>query len=501
MIRPLAMFCLALPCALAAEREDMLRFTNGDQLRGRFEGFQDGPLVNWSHDDLAEPAGFKTERIRQIVLNAGRPQQALDTLSHIGLTNRDLLPGRISAFDDESLTLETSFAGTLVIPRKHVSRLAPNPMGGRMHYHGPFSEDEWRMTNPAHPDGLPEPAADADESPDDAPGRWTFSGSAWYWQHNRGGTALTLPSAMPESAVLRFDIAWKSRLSLTIAFHADFVSPKQEEDPEKRRIPHPMEIKSLPLLFGNSQVLQLHSNYLALVRTSVDESGKSATHSDNRNNHQMRLGESGQATIEIRNNRRNGDTMLFINDEFVAQWNGAESDDTEPGADESAESLQSRSGIGFVVQTDDCPIRISDIVICEWNGMPDSARSLQLQDHDVVLMTNGTDRYAGKVGNLDQDGRVLFDGRHGQFRLPLSEIAEIRFARDSLASVQETPADNLLVRFSPVGSLSGRPLGGDRNLIRLENPLIGNMAVSLDAATMLDFNPSHIIIDDWDNGF
>jgi hypothetical protein len=102
---------------------------------------------------------------------------------------------------------------------------------------------------------------------------------------------------------------------------------------------------------------------------------------------------------------------------------------------------------------------------------------------------------------MDEQGKIIFEGRHGQFRLPLDEIAEIRFARSHLTPVEEPPEENLLVRFSPIGALSGIPVGGDPQHLELQNPLLGKISLSLEAATLIDFNPSHIIIDDWDHDF
>ena len=525
-----------IPCLLsviaAAEAPDLLRFTNGDQLHGTFLGIKDGPQAIWQRDDVAAPVDFKTTQIRHVVLHGGRPVKALTSLSHLGLVNGDRIPGTITAIDADTITLDTPYAGTLRIPRKQVGLMAPNPLGGRVYYHGPFSEDEWKMKHSAYPDGLPdaEPAdkdnkdkdnkdkankekADgdndgededvqpaADKARDNLPGRWLFSGAAWYWKSKHGGTALVRETGMPDRAILRFDMAWKNRLCIAIAFHADFASPKRRERDGAKggrfRGFMPGDASDLPRLFGNSYVLQMYSNYMMLYRTAVNKEGVPSMDQIQLNNNNLRLVETGEAKVEIRSNRRNGSISLFVNDEFVAQWN-----ENDGGGNNGAGFAGKGAGFGFLVQGDDSPTRISDVCVSEWNGMPDSARSLQVDDQDVVLMANGTDRYAGRVGNLDDNGKLAFEGKHGHFQFPLDDVAEIRFARDRLASAPADAADNVCVRFSPIGSVSGHPLAGHGATLGLLSPSAGELNLSLDSAVMLDFNPSKQIIDDWNADF
>jgi hypothetical protein len=492
---------LALAGLNAAERPDLLRFTNGDQLHGSFLGIKEGPQAIWRRDDVAAPVDFKTTRIRHIVLHGGRPLKSLGSLSHVGLVNGDRVPGTITGIDAEHITLETSCAGVLRISRRQVAMMSPNPMGGRVFYYGPFTEDDWKMPHPSFPDGLPPAAPDlADKEDENRPGRWVFSGAAWYWRNKNAGTALIRENGMPDRAVLRFDLAWKNRLGISIGFHSDFLRPKPAEGEANKegkvRAFVPGDSADLPRLFGNSYVLQMYSSYLMLYRTSVDEDGKCSLERVQLTNNNLRLGDAGQAKVEIRSNRRTSGITLFINDEFVAQW--SESD--LAGGDGGAFAGKG-AGFGFVVQGDDTPVRISDVVVSEWNGMPDSARSLQVDDQDVVLMANGTDRYAGRVVGFDDRRKVLFEGRHGQFRFPLEEIAEIRFARERLAPAEDPPADNFVVRLNPIGSISGRPVSGDASMLGISSPIIGELNLSIDSAVMLDFNSTNQIIDDWDADF
>lgn len=504
MIRRAAIACfLSFAGLSAAERPDLLRFTNGDQLHGSFLGIKDGPCALWRRDDVAQPVEFQTGRVRHIVLHGGRPRKSLGTLSHAALVNGDRLPGVVTGMDAESITLETACAGVLRLPRRQVAMLAPNPLGGRVYYHGPFTADDWEMRHALYPEGLPAAAAEGEgnDGDADAPGRWDFSGAAWYWGGRNAGTALVRRSGLPDRAVLRFDLAWKNRLSLAVGFHADFTAAKpakEADDPKlrKARAIVPGDSADLPRVFGNSYVLQMYSNYMMLFRSAVDEDGDPSLERVQLHNNNLRLGDSGSAKVEIRSDRSSGAISLFVNDEFVAQWSEG------PAAGNPAEDFAGKGrGFGFVVQGNDAPVRVTDIVVAEWNGMPDSARSMQVAEQDVVLMANGTDRYAGQVGALDPEGNLLFEGRHGSFRFPIVEVAEIRFARERLAAAEEPPADCVSVRLAPLGTVTGRPVAGDARALTLLNPVAGELVLSLDAAVMLDFNSSSRFIDDWNADF
>ncbi|MEX1048861.1 MAG: hypothetical protein WED15_05000 [Akkermansiaceae bacterium] len=491
--------------AAAAAPSDLLRFTNGDQLHGSFQGLQQGPHVLWQRDDLAAAVNFTTTDLRHIVLRGGRPAKPLETLSHLALVNGDRIPGKITQLDSDAVTLDTSYAGTLRIPRDQIAILAPSPLGGRLHYHGPFVEDEWKMAHVSFPDGLPAPPTeeelkDKESKPDEQPDRWQFSGSSWYWPNKKSGTGLLRENTMPDRAVFRFDIAWKSRLSIGIAFHADFAKSALPEDGADKPAPRlggfaQGDSTILPHLFGNSYVLQIFSSHIMLFRTSSGGDDRPPVERIQINGNPIRLGDSGKATVEIRSNRLSGDITLFINDDFVAQWNEGGTGDPDTLA-----YAGKGNGIGFVVQNNDSPVKISDVMVSEWNGMPDSARSLQVDEQDIVLLANGTDRFSGKVDSLE-NGKLQLDGKFGRFQFQLDEVAEIRFARNSLAKASEIPRDHLIVRFGPLGQISGRPISGNGASIRIVSPVSGEMNILLDSAVMLDFQPSTNIVDDWEVEF
>jgi hypothetical protein len=249
------------------------------------------------------------------------------------------------------------------------------------------------------------------------------------------------------------------------------------------------------VLFGNSYVIQIFSTHLMLFRTSVNEEGEPLVERVQINGNAVRLGDTGKARLEIRSNRLTGEISIFVNDEFVVNWSEAAG-----GLREPANFAGKGSGFGFVVQTEDSPVRISDVMVAEWNGMPDSARSLQVDDQDIVLLSNGTDRFSGKVGEM-RDGKISLEGKYGRFQFMLEDIAEIRFARNGRAKESEPPAGHATLRLGPLGQISGRLLSGDASGLRISNPVFGELDFNLESTVMLDFEKSNNIIDDWDAEF
>jgi hypothetical protein len=482
-------------------RPDMLSFANGDQLHGRLSGIAAGPSIRWKRDDVGEDVKFKSSELRRIVLRGGRPDKSIESFSHVGTSNGDRIPGVVREMDDKRLVLDTKFGGMIEIPREQVGLIAPNPLGGRVLYHGPYDPEEWLMIDKAHPEGVS--ALKVDEK--SKMPVWKHSGSAWYWKNKETGTALAKKAGMPDRAILRFDIAWKSRLSCAIAFHSNFKQTEpvaadeggDDNQPQQRVIMAGRVINSasLPDIFGDSYVLQLYSNYVMLHRTSFDEDGKPRLDRVQTTNSSMRLGDSGTATVEIRCNRPSGEISLFINGEFVVQWSEVAGEENGAGG-----YAGKGEGFGFLVQSEDSPVRISEVVVAEWNGMPDAARSLQVDDADIVLLSNGTDRFSGKVTGMSQ-GKLKLEGRYGDFEFPLNEIAEVRFAKSRIAEAPVAPSDEIRTRLHPLGRISGRPLAGDAGSLRILNGAAGEIDINLDYAVMLDFQETESFLDNWDADF
>jgi len=503
MKRLFPLFVLGLmPLRAADLPPDLLRFSNGDRLDGTFAGLKAGPVVLWKRGDVAEPVEFKSTQLRQAVLRGGRPAKPFTDLSSVALTNGDRIPGTLVAMDASSITIDTPYAGAVVVPRNHVGMIAPNPLGGKVLFSGPFSEEGWTVTAATEEPGQSPPANIvpgrlAPPKPADGDGEksapWTYSSGSYYSRSSN--SALIRNVAMPDRSLLRFQLAWKSRLALTVAFHADLMAAPEQKADDANKPQHPdfNGVQNFPKLFGNAYVMSLFPNYVILYRCGYDKDGKPNIERIQSGSTSIRLPDTGEAVLELRCNRQTGEISLFLNDEFAMQWS--------EGVETTGAPYAGRGGaIGFQVQGPGAQVRISDLVVAEWNGMPDAARSLQTEDQDIVLLANGTDRFSGEVSGLSGD-KIQLKGRYGNFDFPLAEIAEIRFARSRLVKNTEPPTDQVAVRFHPYGKISGKPAEGPQGSFSLTSPIAGKMTINLDYAVMLDFKNTNSFLDDWDTEF
>lgn len=486
------------PLLAVADTEDLLRFDNGDQLHGQFQGFGASGAVLWKRNKAeGEPIQFNSTEIRQVILKSSKPEQSLAALAYIGTTNGDKIPGLVQEIDEKRILVQTDFGGMIEFPREHVGIIAPNPMGGRVLYHGPFDKSEWIQKNINDSAEAPLEKDQADTEKEFP--LWEFSGSAWYWKNDSSGTALARETGMKDRSILQFDLAWKNRLSVAIAFHADFKIPENAK-PAQPQNHSSSYMRNLPYIFGSSYILHIYSNVAMLYRGGFDEDGNPTMERLQVRSSSLRLPNSGSTKFEIRCNRNSGEIILFVDDQFVSQWyeksiiapiDHEEQTDTYAGKGE---------GYGFMSQLNDSPMRVSDIIVAEWNGIPDSARSMESDDSDIVLLNNGTDRYSGKIMNL-KDGKLHLAGRFGNFSFPMDEVAEIRFAKSQLHPNNQSAPPEFKVRFHPLGSISGQVVSGDQKHIRLLNTAAGEINVNLNSANMLEFKSIQSYLDDWNVEF
>lgn len=476
--------CLPFLTGLAlAAPPDMLRLEDGS-IEGSFAGIdQEGRLL-WNRDDSEKPLEFRTDKIRHIALRGGSPARTTSELSHVTLTNGDALPGHLVAMTDTLVEMETALVGDISIPRENVVSIEPNPFGGRLIYAGPFDDSGWEMITPDTDD--PERL----EETEDQDATWIHSGAHWYYTGGR--EAIRKSVEMPDQSVFRFHVDWKSRPPLSIAFLADFAqapawdekeAPEDEADQAMRSRPD-----QLTAAFGNCLVLSVRPTFASLQHCGYDKDGRAFSRMIRSAVSTVRFEESGQADFELRTDLKKRSATLFVDGAYMLHWDLSE---------ELKESPLGR-GIGFLVPGNNEPLRISDILVAEWNGMPDAARSLHHPDRDLVLLTNGTDRFSGKVVDM-RDGDLRLATSYAELTIPLDQIAEIQLAGQAETLEAAGKKKDLMIHFKPVGRVTGQVTESTSSEVNLRSPVLGDLKVDLSAACLLEFHKGGRFLQTWDD--
>ncbi|MDP0489769.1 MAG: hypothetical protein Q7Q71_01815 [Verrucomicrobiota bacterium JB023] len=461
---------------------DFLRFENGDTLHGTYLGIDEGPLLQWQSPEATDTIAFEVDQIRKLMLMEGQGRQPISSGGTVELVNGDVLPGSIISVGEDSVSLQTDYAGLLTIPRDAVSSLAPNLPGGPPLYAGPFNSERWQI--------LPEPDASEDEEEAD----WALAGGAWY-SSAQSESPLCLDARLADQVSIRFRVAWKKNLNLIVALHADFKAPLDKEDEEQAELEWSNLLEEggggdYPRTYGSAYVLAIHQNFTRLTRSFYTEDGQGKNESfRNNKGGNLRLSQVDEVTFEIRSDREKGSLSLFADGQLITEWEGL--------TDEHA----SGSWLAFDA-INQSRLRISDIVISPWNGMPDSARSMVSEERDIVLLNNGTDRLSGTLLNLEED-MFLLETDYTNFQIPAPDIEVIHFATDSLRA-DEPPLsrdESCLVHMRPRGKITFAPHSGRQMRLDGNHPILGGMRLDLNYAFLLEFDPEATIFDNWDENF
>ncbi len=493
---------------------DFLRFKNGDTLHGRYLGLDEGPLVMWKSAEAEEPINFETQNLQKLSLNNGRAQSQLSSKGLVELNNGDRIPGEIIAMGSDSVSLQTQFGGLLTIPRNQVVKILPNRHGGNVLYAGPFNDQEWRIPN------LDD---DEDKTEDDqvtrkGPPAWHYGSAAWY---SNSSQVLRLETTLPDRVSIRFQLSWQAPLNANIALFSDFkrphrelkarvkrapenkeVDPKEEEENQGAEAEEGEEEAAPPFIdimevgtgssdadrYGSGYLISVLSSYSRLQRLGFDDRLNGKKTSFPNSGGRMNLGDLYKAEFEVRADRLKGTVSLFVNGEFFSEWQ----DLAEPLGDAERYFAISAGGKSR--------LRVSDVVISEWNGMPDSARSMQTSERDVLLLANGTDRFSGEILTMEEDVfRVKSD--YGVFEIPADEVTDIQLATDSVLVAPDAEEGEILVSFQPNGLLTVVPKEGQSADLQCSHAILGELSLDLNYAYLLEFDPIGTIFDNWDDEF
>ena len=482
----LSHLCVAAP---TEKDPDLLRFINGDTLHGTFSGFGEKNTLLWKTPESPDTIHFSTKQCHRITLAHGNGHLPPNTESSITLTNGDVIPGKIREVTQKSATLETSHLGTIQIPFDAITTISPNPYNGKIYNHGPHNQEGWNVISETPPkkesdDKEKKKAATAPST------GWKFIAGAWYLGTEKNNY-LVRKDALPDQCRLSVNLEWRGNLSLNIALHADLTPAKRKKTDTPSYSPN-----NIASTLGHAYFIALTSHSASLYSSSFDKDGKPITNvvaSENRAG--LNLSNQSQANIEIRMDRAKKQILLYLNGAFKTKWL-IDGDYLAKG------SALTFSRQYYRTRTE---LRITDILISSWNGLRDSALSMQSSQRDVILLTSGLDRFSGKFNGI-HDGTVSFLGKfNNRLNIPQEEVTEIHLAspHSKRSPDQEDPDNDTSVHFytHPIGRISGTPKLGKNGKTYLSTTLLGDIPLDTRYMNLIDFSHQNNLLDQWYDNF
>ncbi|MBT8043814.1 MAG: hypothetical protein KJO79_02590 [Verrucomicrobiae bacterium] len=490
-----APLCQAEPASSLEDEEtkDMLRFNNGDTLHGTFLGFGNDQTMIWKNPEAEAPIKFSTKKSHRIILNRGLAHQSVKQKSTVTLINGDIIPGRIQSANDETIQLDTEHLGMLNIPRDTVSSIAPTPYGGKLLYYGPLSPDGWKTIAPTKT--KKEEKAEKEEDKEQKIEKekkdtekkeeltdWKHIAGAWY-----AGTDkyryLVRENALPDKCRLAFKMAWRGSLYCNIGLHADFSPPPYEGEEDIRN--------NMAATVGRAYVVTISAHSAMLYTCSFDENGKPLSTRISDRHVSMSLSGKDEADVEFRIDRPNKQLLFYLDGQFKTKWDLGENYDGKG------------NGLAFRnLRYSSSELRISDIVISQWNGLKDSAQSMKTKERDIILLTNGVDRFSGKF-NQFKNNAITFEGTYkNRLVIPANEVQEIHFGSKKLRQLPEDRDDQSVYFYvAPYGRISGTPSIGVNGKTKLLSELLGAITLDTRYVNIIDFSHQNSLLDIWDDNF
>ncbi len=472
-----------------ATNTDLLRFANNDTLHGTFLTFDKAGKLLWKNSESPDPIVFDTAKLNRIVINHNKANRSITYKSAVHLVNGDIIPGSIQSANRTTITLDTDHLGKITIPLNSVHQISTTPFGGKLLYYGPLNQDGWKIvpySTPAKKDKKADKKTDKKEKQTKETS-WYYIANSWY-SGSKKNSYLVRKNALPDQCSLSFNVAWKGNLYIEVILHADFAPPKYTGD---------KKINLSTGTVGHAYVLTLSSHSASLASISFDENGQPKINRLSNNRPNLSLAEQSDSHIEIRLDKPHKSILLYTDGEYKGKWDLGENYEGKGNDLAFSPTLYNKS-----------QFRISEVAIAKWNGMKDSAKSMSSSDRDVILLSNGIDRFSGTFQSIKND-TVNFQGTfNNNLSIPIHDVQEIHLATKNLKSTKEnteSASEGIYFYIYPYGRITGTPSAikdaPKPHLIQIKTPLLGNLQLDTRYINLIDFSQKNSLLELWDDNF
>jgi hypothetical protein len=356
---------LFLAAALAAPAADetnsapaTLLLRNGDSLDGRLLSIDTSQVLRWKHPDVAEPIDFKLAGVLQLDLHPpAPPDRGANCPCKVSLARGDTLEGSLVSCDQETLVLQTWYAGPLSIPRNQVQSISFYPTTPDLF--AAAGTNGWTQGSAAGALGA-------------QAGRWTFRGGAFYTAQS---ASIARDIKLPDSAEIQFDLAWSGAFGLSVALYTDSLQPMLIADKDK--LPDFGAFYSMVFAGSIVQVARIKKmeslSYLSPVFVPV-------------------ASQTNRIHVDVRASKQSSTLALAVDGQVLQVWQ-----DTNG-------FIGQGTGMRFV-HNGNGPVKVSNLRAAPWDGVLGAGQpNTPAPGQDTVWLANRTIR-TGVIESL-ADGKL-----------------------------------------------------------------------------------------------
>ena len=363
---------------------DHLSFLNGDALSGELVSADAEEGLAWAHPHVEEPIRFELAPLREVRFTGSFPDDALEGLARVRISNGDAYRGKILRMDEDSLLLDTPYAGEIEIAVPMIVSLHPQAPTPEV-YSGPINLEEWTASRDAESTG------------------WALRKKAFYYEGSSGESLGKRFEDLPDRAEIALDLAWRGNLQLYINLWADGLKNNNE----------------------NYSVM-LQRGYVRCYRNSRQHGRQ-----DLGNTQVLSLQTTSEARIRLFLNREEKEVALMINGELVKKW----VDYFEGEISGDVLQFQASGNI---------PLKIENLVIRKWDGsFGKEQKETAAAGRDLLILGNG-DLFSGEVLSIADD-TLRFKTDFAELPIPLDRIVEAKLAMAHRAEPRRLAGDVRLV--------------------------------------------------------
>lgn len=460
---------------------DFINFINDDTLHGSFLGFTTSGKIIWKNPAAEKNIAFTPDQVRMVVLNNGKLVKPFSHSSYITLTNQDTIPGNITDLNNKTLTIRTDYAGELIIPREIIKSVDFLPLGNKIHYRGPFSIDDWQ-TYPYSS------SATTQKDDEDSEPAWSIKNFAL---KNDGQAGVMMHNDdFPGKNRYTFKVTYRNSAMPSFVINADMKQPepKEQENKPDAKIKAEAQPKikivsnrgaKITETVGTCLIFRLSSYSSSLSFYGFDDKGNSFVQSIPNTIPSVRSNKSKPDGVDfdVRVNKETNTVLLYADDSMIGQWDISAYTDQLKGNKMGFVNLYSSSANAS---------RVSNIVVSAWNGIVDAANTMENDDRDTILLTNGTDRYSGQALKLSED-KLQLKGPYAELEIPTDQIQSLYFAKKERRELPMKGESEISLRFHGSGRITGSMSKGPDGKIILNSEVLGKLTILPEYVSSYEF--------------